>query len=127
MRILCGEDGVVAVGWRLVRSWSEGMAALLDRYQESFVWTNRKPLDATDSAIGFALDRRCVKSQELTAPPETLCPFLGNGCEPILPKHGSHLAWGLMRKGILLKKRENVIVIGKQPHFGAGHNRIVAP
>ena len=89
MRLLCGEDGVVAVGWRLVRSWSEGMAALLDRYQESFVWTNRRPLDATDSAIGFALDRRCVKSQELTAPPETLCPFLGHGREPILPNHST--------------------------------------
>ena len=113
MRLLCGEDGVVAVGWRLVRSWSEGMAALLDRYQESFVWTNRRPLDATDSAIGFALDRRCVKSQELTAPPETLCPFFGHCREPILPNHGAHLAWRPMRKGILRKEIENVVVIGE--------------
>ena len=95
--------------------------------ERSLPWGDRRPLDATDSAIGFALDRGCIKSQELTAPPETLCPFLGHGCEPILPNHRTYLAWRLMRKGILLKKNENVIVIGKQPHFGAGHNRMVAP
>ena len=34
---------------------------------------------------------------------------------------------GPLRKGILLKKSENVVVFGKQPHFGLGHNRIVPP
>ena len=58
MRLSCGEDGVVEVGRRLVRRRD----LLLDCCWESFGWTNRGPFDATDRAIGFALDRRCVKS-----------------------------------------------------------------
>ena len=121
MRLSCGEDGVVEVG----RQLSQECCA--NRRRPSLARTNRRPFDAMDRAIGFALDRRCVESQELTAPPETLCPFFGHCCKPILPHHSAYLAWRPMRKGILRKKIENVVVIGEQPHFGSGHDWIVLP
>jgi hypothetical protein len=65
VRLSCREDGIVEAGRPLVRRRD----LLLDCCWESFGWTNRRPIDATDRAIGFALDRRCVESQELTVPP----------------------------------------------------------
>src|ERR1700691_4015979 len=115
--------------WRC-RGWTsvaKGVKSCANRHWHSLARTSRRPFDGMDRSIGFALDRRCVKSQELTAPPQTLGPFFGHGREPILPNHSAYLARRLMRKWILGKKIENVAVIGKQPDFDVGHDRIVPP
>src|ERR1700733_2915024 len=95
--------------------------------RHSLARSSRRPFDDMDIPIGCALDRRSVKSYELTAPPQTLRPLLGHRGEPILPEHSAHFAWWLTRERIALEKAKNVVVVGKQPHFGLGHNRIVPP
>src|SRR5580692_8826836 len=80
-------------------------------------WTNRRPLDAPQSAVRLALNRRRVESEKLSAPPQPLCPLFRNSGEPIVPNHSTHLTRRLVRKRILLKKRKNITIIRKQPYF----------